>query len=129
MRRRPDGKSLGPLHDVIWQSAAVGLGVRPGSEAEYTAGIGPVSPPGRDFPNGPPPRNDPADLQKTIGSQEEPAPTPVGSGQSALPGGRNLVHNRQQWQWICATRSSRSHRRHAQPGMTPKRLELPTTGK
>ena len=26
MRRRPDGKSLGPLHDVIWQSAAVALG-------------------------------------------------------------------------------------------------------
>jgi hypothetical protein len=33
MRRRPDGKSLGPLHDVIWQSAAVALGLRPWSEA------------------------------------------------------------------------------------------------
>ena len=32
MRRRPDRKSLGPLHDVIWQSAAVALGLRPWSE-------------------------------------------------------------------------------------------------
>jgi hypothetical protein len=114
------------------------------------------------------------------GAGKHPAPTPVGSGQSALPGGTfphppgsrarwgsrrydvhvmlgmtvitpatlgcanghlrtgrrgtvgegvtactNLVHNRRQWQWICATRPSRSHRRHAQPGMTQKRLELP----
>ena len=40
MRRRPDGRSLGPLHDVIWQSAALVLGQRPWSEAEYTAVLG-----------------------------------------------------------------------------------------
>lgn len=40
MRRRPDGKSLGPLHDTVWQSAALVLGLRPWSEAEYLAVFG-----------------------------------------------------------------------------------------
>lgn len=29
MRRRPDGKSMGALHDVVWQSAALILGLWP----------------------------------------------------------------------------------------------------
>lgn len=37
MRRRPDGKSLGQLHDFVWQNAAVMLGKYRCSEALYTA--------------------------------------------------------------------------------------------
>ncbi len=37
MRRRPDGKSCGLLHDIVWQSTALVLGLREWSEAEYTA--------------------------------------------------------------------------------------------
>lgn len=37
MRRRPDGKSLGFVHDIVWQAAAFELGLRPWSEDEYTA--------------------------------------------------------------------------------------------
>ena len=40
MRRRPDGKSLGPLHDTVWQSTALVLGLRPWSEAEYLSVFG-----------------------------------------------------------------------------------------
>ncbi len=35
LRRRPDGRSLGLLHDYIWQAAALCLGCFPLSEAEY----------------------------------------------------------------------------------------------
>ena len=37
MRRRPDNKSLGFLHDLVWQATAFELGLRPWSEDEYTA--------------------------------------------------------------------------------------------
>ncbi len=37
MRRRPDGKSSGLLHDIVWQSAALALGLREWSEAEYSS--------------------------------------------------------------------------------------------
>ena len=49
MRRRPDGKSMGPLHDVIWQSAALMLGLMPWSEAEYTAIFGQLARSARHF--------------------------------------------------------------------------------
>ena len=49
MRRRPDGKSLGPLHDVIWQSAALVLGQSPWSEEEYTAVFGQMARSARHF--------------------------------------------------------------------------------
>lgn len=49
LRRRPDGKSLGPLHDVIWQSAALMLGLMPWSEAEYTAVFGQLARSARHF--------------------------------------------------------------------------------
>ena len=69
MRRRPDGKSLGPLHDVIWQSAAVALGLRPWSEAEYTAVFGQLSRSARHFHIGPSSRHYLEYLQQTIGSR------------------------------------------------------------
>ncbi len=40
LRRRPDGKSLGPMHDFLWQAAATVLGARPLSQAEYEEVIG-----------------------------------------------------------------------------------------
>ncbi len=40
LRRRPDGKSLGPMHDYLWQAAATVLGARPLSQAEYEEVIG-----------------------------------------------------------------------------------------
>ena len=69
MRRRPDGRSLGPLHDVIWQSAAVALGLRPWSEAEYTAVLGQLARSARHFQTGPSSRNYMESLQQTLGSR------------------------------------------------------------
>lgn len=37
MKRRPDSKSTGMIHDVVWQAAAFALGLREWSEAEYVA--------------------------------------------------------------------------------------------
>jgi len=37
LRRRPDGRSLGPLHDFMWQVAALLLGRHAVSAAEYDA--------------------------------------------------------------------------------------------
>ena len=57
MRRRPDGRSTGDLHDVVWQSAALVLGLRPWSEAEYTAVFGQLARSARHFKIGPVSRN------------------------------------------------------------------------
>jgi hypothetical protein len=40
LRRRPDGRSLGPLHDYLWQVLAVLLGGCVLSEAQYEAIVG-----------------------------------------------------------------------------------------
>jgi len=37
LRRRPDGRSLGPVHDFIWQVSALLLGTRVLSAAEFEA--------------------------------------------------------------------------------------------
>jgi hypothetical protein len=39
-RRRPDGRSLGPVHDFLWQVAALLLGTRVLSESEFQALFG-----------------------------------------------------------------------------------------
>jgi hypothetical protein len=57
MRRRPDGRSVSALHDVIWQSAALALGVHPWSEAEYTAVFGQLARSARHFKLGATSRN------------------------------------------------------------------------
>ena len=57
MRRRPDGRSCSDLHDVVWQSAALVLGLRPWSEAEYTAVFGQLARSARHFKIGPASRN------------------------------------------------------------------------
>jgi len=57
MRRRPDGRSLGHLHDIVWQSAALVLGLRPWSGAEYTAVFGQLARSARHFKMGSSSRN------------------------------------------------------------------------
>jgi hypothetical protein len=37
LRRLPDGRSTGPLHDYLWQVVALLLGTRPLSQAQYEA--------------------------------------------------------------------------------------------
>ncbi|MHB9139964.1 MAG: hypothetical protein ACYC4Q_11235 [Victivallaceae bacterium] len=37
MRRRPDGRRINLMHDLIWQAAAFSMALRPCSEAEYAA--------------------------------------------------------------------------------------------
>jgi hypothetical protein len=37
MRRRPDGRRINLMHDLVWQAAALALALHPCSEAEYTA--------------------------------------------------------------------------------------------
>jgi len=36
MRRRPDGRRINLMHDLIWQAVALAMALRPCSEAEYT---------------------------------------------------------------------------------------------
>jgi hypothetical protein len=57
MRRRPDGRSLAQLHDVVWRSAALVLGLSPWSEAEYTAVFGQLARSARHFKMGGSSRN------------------------------------------------------------------------
>ena len=41
LRRRPDGKThLGPLHDFLWQAAALTLGMHRLSQAEFESLVG-----------------------------------------------------------------------------------------
>lgn len=40
LRRRPDGKSMGVVHDVAWQASALALGMWPLSMEEFEAIIG-----------------------------------------------------------------------------------------
>jgi hypothetical protein len=37
MRRRPDGRRINLMHDLIWQSTALAMALMPYSEAEYNA--------------------------------------------------------------------------------------------
>lgn len=67
IRRQPDGKSLGHLHDVIWQSAALALGMRRWSEAEYAAVFGQLARSCRHFKIDPSSRNYMAYLRQTFG--------------------------------------------------------------
>ncbi len=37
MRRRPDGRRINLMHDVVWQAASLNMALSPCSESEYTA--------------------------------------------------------------------------------------------
>jgi hypothetical protein len=73
LRRRPDGKSLGLVHDFMWQGVAFVLGSRPLSQAEFEAILARLERSCRTFEMGPTSRNYIATLRTTIG-QEGPAP-------------------------------------------------------
>jgi hypothetical protein len=67
LRRRPDGKSLGPAHDYLWQAAALVLGTRPLSQAEFEAIMGRLERSCRTFQIGPGSKNYIATLRGTLG--------------------------------------------------------------
>src|SRR5437660_2831522 len=67
LRRRPDGKSLGLVHDYLWQAAALVLGTRPLSEAEFGAIMSRSERSCRTFQLGPTSRNYAASIRMTLG--------------------------------------------------------------
>jgi hypothetical protein len=67
LRRRPDGKSLGPAHDYMWQAAALILGSRPLSQAEFEAIMGRLERSCRTFEMGPGSKNYVATIHGTLG--------------------------------------------------------------
>lgn len=67
LRRRPDGRSLGFFHDYMWQAAALVLGTRPLSKAEFEAIMARLERSCRTFERGPTSRNYIATLRSTIG--------------------------------------------------------------
>jgi hypothetical protein len=67
LRRRPDGRSLGFVHDYIWQAAALILGTRPLSQAEFEAIMARLERSCRTFEQGPSSRNRVAALRSTLG--------------------------------------------------------------
>ena len=67
LRRRPDGRSLGFVHDYLWQAAAIVLGTRPLSQAEFEAILSRLERSCRTFAQGPVSRNYIATLRSTLG--------------------------------------------------------------
>jgi hypothetical protein len=67
LRRRPDGRSLGFVHDYMWQAAALVLGTRPLSQAEFEAIMARLERSCRTFEQGPTSRNYVAALRSTLG--------------------------------------------------------------
>ncbi len=67
LRRRPDGRSLGFVHDYMWQAAALVLGTRPLSQAEFEAIVSRLERSCRTFQLSPSSRNYIATLHATLG--------------------------------------------------------------
>jgi hypothetical protein len=67
LRRRPDGSSLGFVHDYLWQAAALILGTRPLSQAEFEAIMARLERSCRTFEQGPSSWNYAATLRRTLG--------------------------------------------------------------
>jgi hypothetical protein len=67
LRRRPDGRSLGFVHDYMWQAAALILGTRPLSQAEFEAIMARLERSCRTFELGPTSRNYVTSLRATLG--------------------------------------------------------------
>jgi hypothetical protein len=76
LRRRPDGRSLGYIHDYMWQAAAFVLGTRPLSQAEFDAIVGRLEQSCRTFEVGPTSRNYIAALRTTLGCKRGPVWSP-----------------------------------------------------
>jgi hypothetical protein len=66
LRRRPDGRSLGPVHDFLWQVAALLLGTQVLSAAEFEALVGALERSTRKWGLRPVSRNYVAYLHRTI---------------------------------------------------------------
>lgn len=67
LRRRPDGRRQGFVHDYLWQAAALILSTRPLSQAEFEAIMGRLERSCRTFEQGPASRNYVAALKFTFG--------------------------------------------------------------
>jgi hypothetical protein len=67
LRRRPDGRSLGFVHDYMWQAAALMLGITPLSQAEFEAILSRLERSCRTFEMGPTSRNYSLTLRQTLG--------------------------------------------------------------
>ena len=66
LRRRPDGRSLGFVHDYMWQAAALVLGTRPLCQAEFEAIMARLERSCRTFEQGPTSKNYVAALKTTL---------------------------------------------------------------
>ncbi len=67
LRRRPDGRSLGFVHDYMWQAAGLVLATRPLSQAEFEVIVERLERSCRTFEMGPTSRNYIAALRVTLG--------------------------------------------------------------
>jgi len=67
LRRRPDGRSLGFLHDALWQVCALLLAMRPLSQAEFEAYVNRLERSTRHMQIGPVSRNYLGVLRQTLG--------------------------------------------------------------
>jgi len=70
LRRRPDGRSLGIVHDFLWQVAALLLGTRVLSQAEFEALLGALERSARKWALRPVSRNYVAYLHRTLEGAE-----------------------------------------------------------
>ncbi len=76
LRRRPDGRSLGFVHDYMWQAAAIVLGTRPLSQAEFEAILSRLERSCRTFRMGPGSRNYVAAMRQTYGGEDDSLQNP-----------------------------------------------------
>ena len=70
LRKKPDGPSRGFVHDYLWQAAALVLGTRPLSQAEFEAIMARLERSCRTFELSPSSRNYVAALRVTFGQEE-----------------------------------------------------------
>ena len=73
LRRRPDGRSLGFVHDYMWQAAALVLGTQPLSQAEFEAILARLERSCRTFAQGVTSRNYIGALRQTFDEGESTA--------------------------------------------------------
>ena len=71
MRRRPDGASLGPVHDLVWRCACLELGLRPYSEKEFESLFRQLERSARTFRTDPSSRNYIAYLKSAFYGEDE----------------------------------------------------------
>ena len=67
LRRQPEGRSLGFAHDYMWQAAALILGTRQLSQAEFEAIMARLERSCRTFERGPTSRNYVEAIRTTVG--------------------------------------------------------------